>query len=185
MLYHNQRGFTLIELLVVCAILGVLAVVASGYITKAKVRAEVAQVNADFRNLALALNTYELDQGKSVPTTYATFSLISGSRPNVGLYELTTPVSYMNYLPTSPWMKNPYRSDLKQELFISEGRRHLVNDTNPSDYFYQTIYNNYGDIKWHLVSYGPTLIRAGNIRYSPTNGVISVGKILVYSDKVK
>lgn len=57
----RRNGFTLVELLVVVVILGILATVASGQITRARAKAYFAAVKHDLYNLAVQQESYFLD----------------------------------------------------------------------------------------------------------------------------
>ncbi len=60
-------AFTLIELLVVIAIIGILAAIAVPNFQNARVRAQLAQVKAGVRTLALACQSYHIDKGTFPP----------------------------------------------------------------------------------------------------------------------
>jgi len=59
---RRSCGFTLLELLVVVAIISMLAALLLPVLRAARIRAKVARVHADLRNMATAIESYRLDQ---------------------------------------------------------------------------------------------------------------------------
>lgn len=85
----RQTGFTLIELLIVVAIIGVLAAIAVPNFLNAQTRARIARVISDERAIVLASDSYRIDSnGYPYPK--------SMSRHVSQVFELTTPVAYLN-----------------------------------------------------------------------------------------
>ncbi len=91
-----KNAFTLIELLIVVAIIGILAAIAVPNFLNAQTRAKISRVAADQKSLATALEQYRLDNGTYPPDAI--------SRNPIGLYMLTTPVSYIQSIPIDPFL---------------------------------------------------------------------------------
>jgi prepilin-type N-terminal cleavage/methylation domain-containing protein len=85
-LSKSRFGFTLIELLIVVAIIGILAAIAVPNFMNARIRANVARTSSDLRTIALAIQTYQLDNNAFPP---------NNSHLTVHLHMLTTPVSFI------------------------------------------------------------------------------------------
>ena len=88
---RRRSAFTLIELLIVIAIIGILAAIAVPQFQNARVRAQVAQVKAELRTLALACQSYHIDKGMFPPH----YDL--GPRLKYFLHGiLSTPIAYLS-----------------------------------------------------------------------------------------
>lgn len=72
-----RRGFTLIELLIVVAIIAILAAIAIPNFIEAQVRSKVSRVKADMRSIAVALESYRIDN-QHYPVTQGGYSEIYG-----------------------------------------------------------------------------------------------------------
>jgi len=88
----ETKGFTLIELLIVVAIIGILAAIAVPNFLNAQTRAQLAQVQSNFKALATAFESYHVDYG-----CYA----LHDPPHNYNVYKnaLTTPVAYIARIP--------------------------------------------------------------------------------------
>jgi len=95
-----SAAFTLIELLIVVAIIGILAAIAVPNFLNAQIRARIARVEADIRNTAVALDSYRLDRNF--------YPIDATNRNPIGLYMLTTPVSYTASLPIDIFVPKSY-----------------------------------------------------------------------------
>lgn len=65
----SQKGFTLIELLLVMVILTVLAAVVVPKFTKRSEQARITAARADISNIEVALDAFEIDNGRYPTTT--------------------------------------------------------------------------------------------------------------------
>ncbi len=64
-----KRAFTLIELLVVIAIIALLMGILLPVMGKARLQAKIVTVNAELRDIGLALEAYSLDNNDKYPPT--------------------------------------------------------------------------------------------------------------------
>ncbi len=96
----KSPAFTLIELLIVVAIIGILAAIAVPNFINARMRASIAKIQADGKALATALESYKIDRNN--------YPVDATNLNPVGLYMLTTPVSYMSYIPLDPLLPVTY-----------------------------------------------------------------------------
>ncbi len=95
----KRLGFTLIELLIVVAIIAILAAIAVPNFLEAQTRARVSRVQNDLRTIALAMESYRVDNN-----TYAAHYPASPIQPHDTTYAtdvrlLTTPISYVASFP--------------------------------------------------------------------------------------
>ncbi|MBZ0257356.1 prepilin-type N-terminal cleavage/methylation domain-containing protein [bacterium] len=101
---NHGDGFTLIELLIVVAIIGILAAIAVPNFLNAQIRAKIAQVQADMRTFAQAIDLYQLDN-QSFPWTDKN---PYGAQPiELRWIPMTTPISYVNQIPVDPFGDKP------------------------------------------------------------------------------
>jgi len=93
-----KQGFTLIELLVVISIIGVLMAILIPSLSRAREQAKIVVVNAELRQISLALETYFNDNQKFPPTQE---DCISGKLTD-HLYQLPQALVIGEYLPSMP-----------------------------------------------------------------------------------
>ncbi len=179
----SRWGFTLIELLIVIAIILILIAIALPNFMEARTRALVTKIKAEHKSLYTALESY-WQIFRKYPPTYHQRIEIYKEPANVinitvrwGLRLLTTPVAFLKPL--------PYAS------FTTKGSR------GGGDYYAKPDAGSCYEAAW----FGPrrdlgwTPSRQWNLRdsgpdqwfdndyprlYSPTNGTLSYGDIIIY-----
>ena len=87
----KHKGFSLIELLIVVAIIGILVAIAVPNFLNAQIRARVARSQTDIRSIVTALESYRLDHNTIPPYDEQIIPT-----HNKNLFQLSTPVSYLN-----------------------------------------------------------------------------------------
>ena len=188
---RRAAAFTLIELLIVVAIIAILAAIAVPNFLTAQVRAKVAKVQADFRNVAVAMESYYTDNNEYPPALGGAFFR--------ELAPLTTPVNHMTQIPLDPfkpWDVCPRDTDNDQsynaygwcrtpgDARLLDGGGYNMMRFSPSS---QTLDKFY----WGMQGLGPDHDEEGNYlnqlwsesyrrllmqrMYDPTNGVQSSG----------
>jgi len=191
----RMKAFTLIELLIVVAIIGILAAIAIPNFLEAQVRAKVAAVRSDHRNIATALEAYQVDHG-SYPAKFPDWARTPTSACKCGniRYEtigpdtpcdlLTTPIAYMSDFPMDVFQAgeriDPY-SGWHYYYYWPCGRK-------PNPPFFLLVYP---PTYWMLVSLGPNKIfepASGPpwpalefhqwAHYDSSNGTISYGDLV-------
>lgn len=93
-----KKGFTLIELLVIISIIGLLMGILIPSLSRAREQAKITAVNAELRQIGLALEIYFIDNQKFPPTQE---DCISGSLAD-HLYQLPKVLATDRYLPSMP-----------------------------------------------------------------------------------
>ncbi|CAN5230051.1 hypothetical protein BH09SUM1_BH09SUM1_11780 [soil metagenome] len=97
----SKKAFTLIELLIVVAIIAILAAIAVPNFLEAQVRAKTARCKSDMRTMALALETYAVDNNKY---PYDGYRLAGSWTPEYNYWYLpkniSTPIAYLT---TAVW----------------------------------------------------------------------------------
>jgi len=180
-----RHAFTLIELLIVVSIIAILASIAVPNFLEAQTRAKVSRVKADFYALAVALESYRVDNNHYLETDIRD----RWRRFN----QLTTPIAYITTVPKDPFLP---KDRWQEDNYADWGPRHgyyklgCTPLANPS--------------RWALSSNGPDLDEDSiPIRfypgysdavfmtqdpdfnfaiYDPTNGTISNGDVWRLSD---
>lgn len=185
------RGFTLIELLIVVAIIAILAAIAVPNFLEAQTRSRVSRVQADLRTIALAMETYYVDNQQYPASMNSGVVQPIRNAAATDLRLLTTPIAYATSVPTDTFRD---AAGLPSMDYLIYGVGYRANGI-------PTYHNAYPRISWMTWSFGPdrttraggyrTLPRiianeanpvpAGGIRYDPTNGTISDGDIYRFS----
>lgn len=144
----KNSGFTLIELLIVVAIIGILAAIAVPNFINARMKAQVARVEADMRSISDSLEMYRLDNN-AYPGDHDLDNWINGEN---GLFRLTTPISYIGTIPTDPFVNRKLASVLRV------GTSNAYADNGRPDYEMGSGSDNGGNFRvhaWSLMSHGP------------------------------
>jgi prepilin-type N-terminal cleavage/methylation domain-containing protein len=104
----GRFGFTLIELLIVVAIIAILAAIAIPNFLEAQTRSRVSRAKGDLRTHGLALDSYFVDHNHYTKDSSANLDVpnpILGMNACTGVYELTTPISYLSTVLNDPFEK--------------------------------------------------------------------------------
>ncbi|MEW6233924.1 MAG: prepilin-type N-terminal cleavage/methylation domain-containing protein [Candidatus Omnitrophota bacterium] len=175
----NRKAFTLIELLIVVAIIGVLAAIAVPNFLNAQMRAKIANVQAELRNLSSALEMYRMDRGMYPPwRTFQNGDIWPVSRR---LHPLTTPISYMSSIGQDPFLKKiGGQTVITQEHWAYDSYDyidawtmiHTIKNTTLSDSCYCS--------EWRMASAGPDGLQTyGRVAiFDASNGLKSVGDLI-------
>lgn len=167
----RNNSFTLIELLIVVAIIGILAAIAVPNFLNAQIRAKVTRVEADFRQLATALESYRMDNS-AYPVAHLIDQKIASGTASTRFYALSTPVTYINFYPHDPFGKEQVQGVFHTETY---------------DYYDWTSVNiaNTGAAAtrgayWRIASAGPDRVQnvGTTVDYNASNGLNSWGDIV-------
>ena len=187
-MFKRKEGFTLIELLIVVAIIGILAAIAIPNFLEAQTRAKVARAKSEIRNLAVAEETYYIDNNTYPPQVEETGDgalHLAGADYSVGYvsWKLTTPVAHQSSIPndpfgpkkppvTTPWISK-YRCGVNYlQVWIMTSRGpDLDQDMDETPYVDSTV-PGWGQISEYLNQFNGTYME-----YDPTNGTISKGDV--------
>lgn len=174
-------GFTLIELLVVVAIIAILVTIAMVQFQLARVKANLARAQGDFKTIQLGIAQYFIDN-EVLPDSHGYDSLFNFTHRStrVTLIKLTSPISYISTVP----YQDPF--DPKESTWrIINGKR------LPNHYQYPKPDINKGD-GWVVYAMGPhrtdwprgfgwtkESAKDPRFQYNPTNGLKSEGVLWV------
>jgi len=193
---QSRRAFTLIELLIVVAIIGILAAIAIPNFLQAQVRAKVARVQADMRNLAPSMESYYVDyNGYPLDAQYWTVRPEFASfLPRLAL--LTSPIDYASSVPEDVFAEGaiagagifdsayriPYGTGpLVRPYTFDYANRITPTGEKESRAVWARISSRPDSVLWALRSIGPdheaTYLGYSVEVYDPTNGTISDGDI--------
>jgi len=191
-------GFTLIELLIVVAIIAILAAIAVPNFLEAHTRGKIAKAKSEMRNLALALEVYQVDH-EVYPEHYDSVGLYGYLKR---LQRLTTPVAYLTDIPEDPfsaafpgdWVGYHYpysTSPAKPHPWTYDyaNFQDMARDYGGPDYFapmLSTTKMNPNVVKWGMLSLGPDNNWQSSFSpsvpltpYDATNGTVSRGDIIM------
>lgn len=198
----RRRGFTLIELLIVVAIISILAAIAVPNFLEAQTRSKVSRIKADARSLAVAVESYRVDNNRYPPRQRAP---LSDSLSQLGdvltrvrdLGRMTTPISYMTSIPVDVFENRIAYPSNTLDFYPPDLVAKIRFDANLPGTSAGDTSSRYG---WTILSVGPdgrfgVPFNAGNYppgdssfthfrqEYDPTNGTISVGNIYRFQDQ--
>ncbi|MFH1740170.1 MAG: prepilin-type N-terminal cleavage/methylation domain-containing protein [bacterium] len=175
------RAFTLIELLIVVAIIGILAAIAVPNFLNARIRAKVARVEADLRNLGVALESYRIDNNR-YPNDFDQ----EGNQPDeLGFYSLTSPVSYITSIPTDPFIVREglipgaaFNDEIVAYYEMGSGSDNYNEDLPVVHaYYLECVGPDHGDNGGGPDAF-PFITNVN--RYDPSNGIQSIGDIVAF-----
>jgi len=208
---RRGRGFTLIELLIVVAIIAILAAIAVPNFLEAQTRARVSRCLSDMRTMRAALESYAVDNIRYPEGDNGMQNFVAlGHR---SIFRLSTSVAYITTMPSSSFKEkygtgtptNPkIASTINGYLYVRKIAQGSTSVVHPG---YRTDRQAYlgplaaADLlavgesgEWLIKSVGPDGLDdrdtvanngfGGNARvYDATNGTISRGDIVIFSDK--
>ncbi len=99
----KTKAFTLIELLIVVAIIAILAAIAVPNFLEAQVRSKVSRVKSDQRAVAVAAESYYVDNNVYPPNDAGPPGTPSQFRLN-RIIVFTTPIAYITSFPQDPFL---------------------------------------------------------------------------------
>ncbi|MGI6455069.1 MAG: type IV pilin protein [bacterium] len=199
-----RKGFTLIELLIVVAIIGILAAIAVPNFLNAQVRAKIARVRSDLRSIAVACDSYRIDQN-AYPFPLRNGLVFNTANHIANCIELTTPVSYISsvmmedpFIPRRFWQgfsatsAHPtyvyvnYRGDWGSRWGITSAGVSLSQMPNGFGLTSQGPDGiDSGGVHWPIEFRYHNDLRAANaLLYHPSNGLKSYGDITRYGGEV-
>ena len=170
-----KRGFTLIELLIVVAIIAILAAIAVPNFLEAQMRAKVGRTKSDMRTIAMALESYAVDNGGRYPVIngyqgYKITNLIDRG----GIYNafsLSTPIAYLSSTKMiDPFVKSQAYDDFGDVAGQSNSYGNGGNCSFSYNYLNVPLYwkntmnkpRSDGRPNWYLISLGPDFGKGPN-----------------------
>lgn len=198
MLPRRRAGFTLIELLIVVAIIAILAAIALPNFAEAQTRAKTSRARADLRSIALAIESYRVDENR-YPTMLSP-GFTGGVAPLAGSNlkwwyvpdSLSTPIAYISSaalhcpfggdfpragdFPNEIWKRYSYENVPELEQKFLDGFAVLSAKYGPA----ANARNVIGE--WRILCIGPDRSWNPMVRYDPTNGTVSIGNMM-YNQK--
>jgi type II secretion system protein G len=179
-----RRAFTLIELLIVVAIIGILAAIAVPNFLNAQIRAKIARVHADHKNISTALEAYFIDHN-AYPGDH---DLDNYMNAECGLFRLTSPIAYMSSVPPDPFVEQKLAGMWSlgtSNAYAPQGRPDYEmgcgSDNDPPYRVHAYSLMSYGpDKDDDNTSHDPFPFGTDMDRYDVSNGLISDGNIFTW-----
>ncbi len=160
----RRSAFTLIELLIVVAIIAILAAIAVPNFLEAQTRARVSRAHNDLRSIALAMESYRVDNN-TYPAHFNMSPLEVNLSPhststNMDNRLLTTPISYISEYPVDVFRVIAGQAANKYRLYAVTYAACTPSETYPAGY--KPDYSTFPKIAWMTWSLGPdTLTNTG------------------------
>ena len=209
--FISAKGFTLIELLIVVAIIAILAAIAVPNFLEAQTRAKVSRCLADMRTIRTGLEAYYVDNNKYPEGDTGITDL--QTLGHLTYFRLTTPIAYLTSIPASAFKEkygtnasakvastvkgylyvrrvDPFNSALETTGYQNDRTAYILQGGPLSAA--SAVVPHQGE--WLLKSVGPDNLDdrdsvanqgfgLGARLYDPTNGTVSRGDIVTFSDK--
>jgi type II secretory pathway pseudopilin PulG len=118
-----ERGVTFVEIMIIAAAVAILLAIVVPNYSDSKTRAHLTTVDHDFRQIAIALQSYGQEfrtyPGDHIPGREGDRAGVSG--PISGLTSLTTPIAYLPTLPPDPFSSSYYAKDGPTTYYFGSG----------------------------------------------------------------
>lgn len=197
-------GFTLIELLIVVAIIAILAAIAVPNFLEAQTRAKVSRAKSDMRSVAIALESYRVDNNNYPPRVQLSdpdVYTINGAEEVIETLvpcTVTTPIAYITSLPRDvfPPKGQAVGGESTESSFHYLDRHTSQSRGEPDviDEFHEKLAGTRStSVGWWMFTLGPDLDHDEDISgaepevetayYDPTNGTLSSGDIYLFQGK--
>lgn len=171
---NRQHGFSLIELIIVSVILMLLAITAFPYFQNALIRAHTAKINSDFHLIKNSLEMYRTDH-RMYPWQHGIVNL----RLIDEVFELTTPVAYLEQIPQNPFLGKIAEVEVDPFFYPTGFTRHQNYYLGVRNFITdRKIFDEDTPPSWSISSGGPISFgthRSATRWYSSTNGIRSFG----------
>lgn len=182
-----QRAFTLIELLIVVAIILILIAIALPNFLEAQLRSKVARVLAEHRTVATAIEAYQTDFKRypdyNNPNDY---TLFAGEAVVFLPVSLTTPIPYLNTLPTDVFRGNRTGMGNREPIYFYMNDYEVLylgkhQAEGHVQQHYRSLTGASRGVQWTVWAFGPDKDDDHGIRwYNPTNGTVSDGDFTLF-----
>jgi type II secretion system protein G len=123
---QRPRAFTLIELLIVVGIIAILAAIAVPNFLESQVRAKISRVRSDMRTIAIAVESYAVDNN-TYPFVPQTFTDLPAR-----MRQITSPIAYLTTIPADPFARKVDTLYGLGSIEDAKGSAYLYNTGNAS-----------------------------------------------------